>query len=298
MTLSSSPGPVGPGPWIEALGGKAVVATLGGARRPLEFGHFRFPGAPELFAAPTLDRHYLSMTFEGATGVERDLDGERASGQFAPGQCLIMAAGRDNRWSWSRPTEELHFYLCPDYLEAMAAEADAPPPRLVERFAFSDPTLSRLAAAILGEVGQGGPFDRLWCDSAARLFAVHVLRRHCEREAPAPARGGLSARQLARVGDFVAVHLGDDIGLDDLCRQAGVSRFHFARMFKESTGETPHRWLTARRIEAARTLLRATDRSVGTIAADTGFASQSHFGQAFRRATGETPTAWRRRSRH
>lgn len=290
--------PVGPAAWLAALGGEPVTAALGGQRRPLEFGHFRFPDAPELFAAPTLDRHYLSMTFEGATGVERDLDGERARGEFAPGQCLIMAAGRDNRWSWSRPTEEIHFYLCPDYLETMAAEAESPSPRLIESFAFADPTLARLAAAILGEVGQSGPHDRLWFDSAARLFAVHVLRRHCEHPAAAPARGGLSGRQLRHVEAFVSAHLGHDIGLDDLCREAGVSRFHFARMFKESTGQTPHRWLTARRIEAAKTLLRATDKPVGAIAGDTGFASQSHFGQTFRRATGLTPTAWRRRTRH
>ena len=298
MTPPATTGPVGPETWVRALGGKPVVATLDGQRRPLEFGHFRFPGAPELFAAPLLDRHYLSMTFEGATGVERDLDGERAFAEFAPGQCLIMAAGRDNRWSWSRPTEEIHFYLCPDYLDALAGEADAPAPRLVESFAFADPTLARLAAAILGEVGRGGGHDRLWFDSAARLLAVHVLRRHCETSVPEPRRGGLSASQMRRVAEFVAAHMGSPIGLDDLCREAGVSRFHFARMFKESTGETPHRWLTARRIEAARTLLRVTDKPVGAIAADTGFASQSHFGECFRRATGETPGAWRRRTRH
>jgi AraC family transcriptional regulator len=298
VTHSANTTPVGPEAWVRAIGGQPVVASLDGQRRPLEFGHFRFPGAPELFAAPLLDRHYLSMTFAGATGVERDLDGERAQADFAPGQCLIMAAGRDNRWSWSRPTEEIHFYLCPDYLEAMADEAGAPCPRLVERFAFADATLARLAAAILGEVGQGGVYDRLWCDSAAQLFAAHVLRRHCEHAAREPRRGGLSGHQLRRVTDFVADNMAGEIGLEDLCRQAGVSRFHFARMFKQSTGETPHRWLTARRIEAARTLLRATDKPVGAVAADTGFASQSHFGQCFRRATGLTPSQWRRRNRH
>jgi len=298
VTLSPAIGPVGPDAWVRALGGKPVVAIMGGQRRALEFGRFRFPGAPELFAAPTLDRHYFSMTFEGATGVERDLDGERVRADFAPGQCLIMAAGRDNRWSWSRPTEEIHFYLCPDYLEAMAAEADAAAPRLVESFAFADPTLARLAAAILGEVGQGGAHDRLWFDSAAQLFAAHILRRHCEHTAAAPVQGGLTGRQLREVADFAAAHLGGEIALDDLSRVAGVSRFHFARMFKQSTGETPHRWLTARRIEAAKTLLRATDKPVGAVAADTGFASQSHFGQCFRRATGLTPGAWRRRTRH
>lgn len=298
MIHPASTGPVGPETWVRAIGGQPVVATLDGQRRPLEFGHFRFPGAPELFAAPLLDRHYISMTFEGATGVERNLDGEHASAEFAPGQCLIMAAGRDNRWSWSRPTEEIHFYLCPDYLEAMAAQDDAPCPRLVESFAFADPTLARLAAAILGEVGRGGPHDRLWFDSAAQLFAAHILRRHCEHGTMAPRRGGLSGYQLRQVAEFVAANMAGDIGLDDLCREAGVSRFHFARMFKQSTGQTPHRWLTARRIEAAKSLLRATDKPVGTVAADTGFASQSHFGQSFRRATGLTPSDWRRRARH
>lgn len=297
MTLHEN-GPVGPAAWIAALGGEAVVATAATQRQPLEFGHFRFPGQPELFAAPRLDRHYLSMTFEGATGVERDLGGDRSFAEFAPGQCLIMAAGRENRWSWSRPTEEIHFYLCPDYLDAMAQEAGLPAAGLMERFAFADATLARLAAAILGEVGRMGAFDRLWLDAAAQLFAAHVLRHHCERPVAAPVRGGLSGRQLRRVDAFVADNLDGSLSLDDMAQEAGVSRFHFARMFRQATGETPHRWLTARRIEAAKTLLRATDKPVAAIAADTGFASQSHFGQVFRRATGETPGAWRRRTRH
>jgi len=289
-------GLVGPAAWVSTLGGAAVASTLGTGRRALEFGHFRFPGKPTTFAAPRLDRHYLSITFDGPTEVERDLDGRRATAAFVPGQCLIMGAGRENRWSWSRPTEELHFYLCPDHLDAMAESAGASSASLVERFAFSDATLARLAAAILGELGRG-PLERLWLDAAAQMLAAHLLRHHCERPAEAPARGGLSGAQLRRVADFVAAHLDDDIGLDDLAREAGTSRFHFARMFRRSTGETAHRWLVARRLEAAKVLLRATDKPIAAVAADTGFASQSHFGEAFRRATGETPGAWRRRVR-
>jgi len=289
---------VAPGAWIAALGGETVVTTAAAERQPLEFGHFRFPGQPELFPAPRLDRHYLSMTFEGITGVERELGGDRVSARFAPGQCLIMAAGRENRWSWSRPTEEIHFYLCPDYLDALAADAGVSTVGLLERFAFADATLTRLAAAILGEVGRSGAFDRLWLDAAAQLFAAHVLRHHCEQPVAPQGRGGLSGHQIRRVSSYVTDHLDGVLLLDDLAREAGVSRFHFARMFKATIGQTPHRWITARRIEAAKALLRATDKPIAAIAADTGFGSQSHFGQAFRRATGETPGAWRRRTRH
>ena len=129
MIQPATTGPVGPETWVRAIGGRPVVlaesddeerddaASAAGLLAPPVDGE----PAQQHQAAPALDRHYISMTFEGATGVERNLDGEHAFAEFAPGQCLIMAAGRDNRWSWNRPTEEIHFYLCPDYLEAMAA---------------------------------------------------------------------------------------------------------------------------------------------------------------------------------
>ena len=85
--------------------------------------------------------------------------------------------------------------------------------------------------------------------------------------------------------------------LDILSREAGISKFHFARRIKSRTGSTPISYLSDLRMEAARRMLATTDEPVGRIAHACGFGRGSHFGTAFTRRYGETPTAFRRRSR-
>ena len=83
------------------------------------------------------------------------------------------------------------------------------------------------------------------------------------------------------------------MSLSDLAAEAGTSRFHFARAFRNAMGVPPHRYLTLRRIERAKQLLHGTDLSLVDIALAVGFGSQSHFTLRFREAIGTTPRRFR-----
>jgi transcriptional regulator GlxA family with amidase domain len=113
---------------------------------------------------------------------------------------------------------------------------------------------------------------------------------------PGAARGprGLSRRALTRACSFIAGNLGERFTLDDLARQAGVSRFHFARLFRVSTGYSPMAYLLKSRIERAKQMLLQDDRPVCEIAAALGFCDQSHLTRTFRRMTGATPREFAR----
>src|SRR4030095_9181077 len=74
---------------------------------------------------------------------------------------------------------------------------------------------------------------------------------------------------------------------------AHMSAFHFARLFKQSTGVSPHRFVVGRRIERAKQLLETGDASIATIAQAVGFRTASHFATVFHRSTGQTPRAYR-----
>jgi AraC family transcriptional regulator len=88
-----------------------------------------------------------------------------------------------------------------------------------------------------------------------------------------------------------------DVSLAALALDAGLSRFHFCRAFKESTGLSPHAWLRQHRLEQAMNMLRDTEAPIALVAAELGYSSQTAFAAAFRRLTGETPSDWRRRMR-
>lgn len=109
---------------------------------------------------------------------------------------------------------------------------------------------------------------------------------------PAPLRG-LGASRL-RVLDYIEAHLGEDLSIEALAREAASSPHHFARSFAASMGVTPHRYVQARRLDRAGVLLKGTTMPIAEIALALGFASQSHFTQAFRVRYGVTPAAARK----
>ena len=106
----------------------------------------------------------------------------------------------------------------------------------------------------------------------------------------APWQAELALRQLRR--DLSADH-----PVSDLAASCGLSRSYFARAFKATIGQSPHRWLVHRRIERAGELLERTDISISRIAAACGFADQSHLTRRFHAIVGLSPAAWRRQRR-
>ncbi|MGQ0700811.1 MAG: helix-turn-helix domain-containing protein [Panacagrimonas sp.] len=100
---------------------------------------------------------------------------------------------------------------------------------------------------------------------------------------------GLGRRALMRACLFMETHLGEPLSLEAIARAACVSRSHFARMFRLSTGRTVMEYLLERRLERARHMLEQEERSIAEVSSLLGFCDQSHFCRVFRRATGTTP---------
>jgi AraC-like DNA-binding protein len=98
---------------------------------------------------------------------------------------------------------------------------------------------------------------------------------------------------LRRARDLIDRDYADPLDLDAMAREAGYSRFHFARAFTAAYGETPRTYLTRRRIERAKTLLRMANLSVTEICFLVGFASLGSFSTRFRELVGQPPSEYR-----
>ena len=105
-----------------------------------------------------------------------------------------------------------------------------------------------------------------------------------------------SNRRLLRARDTMDRHYMQPLDIRRLARVAHVSEAHFIRAFRDTFGETPHRYLQRRRVERAMALLWQTDRSVTEICFDVGFMSLGTFSRTFRDIVGESPSAYRRRA--
>ena len=106
-------------------------------------------------------------------------------------------------------------------------------------------------------------------------------------------RVGVVDRRLRRAIEFMYLHSAEELSLSEIAREAFLSAYHFARLFKRITGLTPHNYLANIRIEQARHLLGTSDLSINAIATRVGYESQSHFAKVFRTATGLTPKEFR-----
>jgi AraC-like DNA-binding protein len=104
-----------------------------------------------------------------------------------------------------------------------------------------------------------------------------------------------SNRRMLRARDAMDRSYAQPLDIAALARIAIVSEAHFIRTFKETFGETPHRYLQRRRVERAMFLLVQTDRPVTEICFDVGFASLGTFSRTFSAIVGETPSAFRAR---
>lgn len=124
-----------------------------------------------------------------------------------------------------------------------------------------------------------------------------VVRLAAAALRPEPVRAEITTAERSRVRDLAA-HLEADYaephGLAQMAALAGLSRYHFIRVFRAVTGETPQQFLIARRLRAAADRLMDTDESVTAVAYGVGFNDLSHFNATFRRAFGAAPGAWRR----
>jgi len=104
-------------------------------------------------------------------------------------------------------------------------------------------------------------------------------------------------RRLCRARDFLAASLAGPVTLDRAAREACLSPFHFQRLFARVFGESPHDFLTRRRMESAEALLAAGNLPVTDICLQVGYTSLGTFSSRFAARTGQSPTLFRREAR-
>jgi AraC family transcriptional regulator len=243
---------------------------------------------------------HVIMTYPtGVQRLERRTGKSVAIGTARSGVVTIIPAGSSARWDIPGPVNVVQLYLPHGTLERVAIEASASTPGdLLERTGHPDAVTSRLLLSAADALEGNAALDALFRQQLADLLATRLLAAHVGSSTSfQPTLGGLSPMILRRAIERLHSDSDADVSLAALASDAGLSRFHFCRAFKESTGLSPHAWLRQHRLEQAMNMLRDTDESVVSIAAALGYSSQTAFAAAFRKLTSETPSEWRRRTR-
>ena len=247
-----------------------------------------FPALPENTASLYLGQPVRSVRWSG-DGIHE--------GPTQEGDVTVKVSGQPAGWHFDKDVDLLVMRLAPAFLGRVAEEnglnADAVElrPSLDRR----DDAVKHIGLAMLAEMESGGASGRVYGESLATALATHLLRNHATSpQAATDQKGGLPRSVLRRVTDFVNDNLSMDVGLSDMAGVANLSRYHFSRQFKRSTGLSPHQYVIRRRVKRARELLSKTDLSVGEVASAVGFTHQSHLAYHVRRHYGAPPSSLRR----
>jgi len=111
-------------------------------------------------------------------------------------------------------------------------------------------------------------------------------------------KGGLTSWRECLVKKMILERLNESIEVTELATACSLTRSHFSRAFKRTTGVSPQAWIRQQRISKAKQLIQETRLSLTQISFDCGFSDQAHFCTTFTRNEGVTPLAWRRHSIH
>ena len=241
---------------------------------------------------------HVIMAYNGSIQrMERRTGRSVEAGTFRPGVVIIIPAGSSSRWDIPKPVDVVQLYLPRATLQRVADETGTvTSAELQERTAHPDAVTSRLLLSAADALEGNGALDALFRQQLTDLLATRLLVAHTGKPPSyQPAVGGLAPGVLRRAIERLRSDADADVSLAALAADSGLSRFHFCRAFKESTGLSPHNWLRQYRLEQAMTMLRDPNNSVALVAASLGYASQTAFAAAFRKLTGVTPSDWRRR---
>lgn len=246
--------------------------------------------------APTVD-HLIVLVTRGSCALEIRRGSEWLSARHLPGHVSMTPPGEQAtlRWRGTTAHSTLQLHLPAAVLERVrddVAELVPAARRLPSVHSSPEPMVEQAMLSLARAMRAGVP--ELYAETTSHMLAAHlILARASNPELPARRA---EDQRLRRVDAYLREHLADPVTLEAIAREAGLSRFHLLRSFKQAYGETPFQRLTRLRMDKARQLLMLGDESITEVAAACGYTNPAHFASAFRRATGVTPRAYRQRA--
>src|SRR6266567_1068145 len=284
------------------VGGKCLFHGRGEAWRDIKAWILELPPMVDTLHLPSVSEPFLAWTMSGEVDFqERENKQPWIMNRIKKGSFFLTSGGAPYECRWkavtSEPFEAMAVFIELPLLQRALEEvfgADAAHAQLRDVSAFTDVALDSLMAALRDELmhEQASP---LFVEGIAQAIAIHLARNYAvtgeELHSGSPSLPGYKVRQIT---DWMAENVAEDLNLDRLAAQVGLSKFHFHRLFKRAMAVSPARYHINLRMNVARQLLRETKKSVVDVALDVGYANPSHFAKLFRRETGLSPSDYRR----
>ncbi|TRY33207.1 AraC family transcriptional regulator [Aliiglaciecola sp. M165] len=256
-----------------------------------------FEAEPGEMPSEVFSQHHILVNLkEENTRVENWRDGEHRDFIFHKNEIVVTPAGIRSGWKWHEKSKVIVITLEPAKLEKFATSEvgillNKVQLKSIPQFIDDDITQAAilLMEALHSKIGSAVMFE-----SFTRIFLVKLIQKYgLESDDDISFNSSFTSKHYKRVLDYIAQNFGSDVNVEDLATQAGLSTAHFARLFKQTIGHTPHQFVMAYRIEQSKKMLSDIERPKIDIALSCGFSDQAHFSRVFKQIIGITPKEYR-----
>ncbi|MEM0911731.1 MAG: AraC family transcriptional regulator [Pseudomonadota bacterium] len=252
-----------------------------------------FDAAPGEMQQAVFDQHHILINLQQKPHrVENWRDSEHRDFIYHENEIILTPAGIASGWKWYSPSKVIVITLEPFAFEQFALhnlQIKLTREQLKDAFQFIDKDLTQSATmlrdALYSDVGSDVLFE-----SFARVFLTKLIQSYgLERNDDYAFTRSFTSKHYKAVLDYVAKHYSQNIALETLAQQTHLSTYHFARLFKQTIGVTPHQFVIQYRIERAKQMLLEPSPILYDVALSCGFSDQAHFTRIFKQYEGATP---------
>ena len=255
-----------------------------------------FEAEPASMPTDRYSQHHIILNLKDKPHrLENWRDGEHRDFIYHQNEIIVTPAGVESGWRWHAKSKCIIITLDPAKFAKFA--------RTELGILLSTEQLKDLPQFLDEDITQSGIQlkESLRCDlgsqvmfeSYARIFLVKLILKYGLKKDEYDFSKSFTAKQYKQVLDYIAVNYGKNILLEDMAAEASLSPSHFARLFKQTIGQSPYQFLMTYRIEQAKRMLDKPNALAIDIALHCGFSDQAHFSRTFKKIEGITPKQYR-----
>jgi AraC family transcriptional regulator len=285
---------------LQVMPNPPLLTSHGSGWSSIHLAHFRQP-TWELPKFYHLQHIVIIPMMRQTVTAEFCLDGHLHEVQYHPNDYLnncieVYPAALCSKICWDKEAEFTQFYLEPAFVSHVAHESiDPDQVEILFEPKISDPLMYHMCLTLRADLNVNERGNGFYADSIATALSAHLLRHYstCKHKIREH-EDGLSKYRLMQAIEYMNDHLDENVSLASIAAELHMSQYYFCRLFKQSTGMTPHQYLIQQRIERAKQLLRLPELTITQIAQECGFANPSHLAKYFRLHTGVSPQQFRK----
>ncbi|MBN3906547.1 MAG: helix-turn-helix transcriptional regulator [Nostoc sp. NMS1] len=282
--------------FISKIGSSApVLSSQKGFWNGVRVSYYKYHNALET-PEHCFSQHLITIHLNHAVAIkEQLLNGHLRCDRFRNGDICLTPATTPVSVRLQDASEWIALHLEPTFIEQIADEV-ADPDRLdiIPQFKLNDPLIYQIGIALKVNLESENAYGRLYTESMATALSAHLLQHYSTKKPKIESYSdGLSQARLRQVTEYIHQHSAQNPSLMIMAEMVHISPYYFSRLFKQSTGLTPHQYLLKCRTNQAKRLLKTTNLLIADIAVQVGFVDQSHLNRHFKRHFGVSPGQFR-----